>query len=176
MGTQTAKAFPYGAGNTSAISWTATSTDGQLVIGSTAGNPQVANLTAGLGIDIVNASNSITINATGGGIEWTDVTGTTQTITAHNAYLSNNAGTVTFTLPATSTIGDVFQIVGVQGAWTIAQNANQQLFIGSSSTTSGIGGSMSSTNAGDCVQFVALNTSASSLWRCFDVIGNITVV
>jgi len=48
-------------------SWTALSSNGQLIIGSAAGSPAAATLTAGTGISITNASNSITIAATGGG-------------------------------------------------------------------------------------------------------------
>lgn len=46
---------------------TALATDGQLIIGSTAGAPAAATLTAGTGVTITNASNSITIAASGGG-------------------------------------------------------------------------------------------------------------
>ncbi len=45
---------------------TALATDGQVIIGSTAGAPAAATLTAGTGITITNASNSITIAASGG--------------------------------------------------------------------------------------------------------------
>jgi hypothetical protein len=41
--------------------------DGQLLIGSSAGGPLAANLTAGSNITITNANNSITIAASGGG-------------------------------------------------------------------------------------------------------------
>lgn len=41
--------------------------DGQVIIGSTAGNPAWATLTAGANVTIVNAANAITISATGGG-------------------------------------------------------------------------------------------------------------
>ena len=40
--------------------------DGQLLIGSSAGGPLAANLTAGSNITITNANNSITIAASGG--------------------------------------------------------------------------------------------------------------
>lgn len=40
-------------------------TNGQIVVGSTAGSPAAATLTAGAGISITNASNSITVAATG---------------------------------------------------------------------------------------------------------------
>lgn len=42
--------------------------DGQLIIGSTAGVPAAATLTAGSGVSITNGSNSITIGLTGGGV------------------------------------------------------------------------------------------------------------
>lgn len=157
---------------------TALAVDGQLIIGSTAGAPAAATLTAGTGITITNASNSITITnsaTTGGGLIWTNVTGASQTIAAGSGYLSNNAGTVAFTLPASGTIGDVFRIAGVQGAWTLAQAAGQQIKFGNTATTVGATGSLASTNAGDCIECVATNTSASTVWRVISSIGNITV-
>ncbi len=155
---------------------TALATDGQLIIGSTSGAPAAAVLTQGAGISITNGSNSITIAATGAGFAWTDVTGATQTIVAENGYLSDRGGAVAFTLPASATIGDIFRIVGVQGSWNIVQNANQQIKFGSTATTVGAGGSLASTDAGDCIECVATNTSASTVWRVMSSIGNITVV
>jgi hypothetical protein len=46
-------------------SWTSVATNGQLIIGSTAGNPAAATLTAGAGISVTNGSNSITIAVNG---------------------------------------------------------------------------------------------------------------
>ena len=149
-------------------------TNGQLAIGSTGADPVASTLTAGTGVSITNAAGSITVASTGGGIAWTNVTGTTQTIAAHNAYLSNNAGTVTFTLPATSTIGDVFEIVGVQGAWTIAQAAGQQVALGTAASTVGVTGTVSSTAVGDTITCVATTTGASSIWRAFGSVGNLS--
>jgi len=151
--------------------------DGQLLIGSTASpNIKVATLTAGSGIAITNGSGSITIASSGSGMAWVDITGASQTVAANTGYLSNRAGAVAFTLPASSTVGDVFEIVGVQGSWSLAQAANQQVLFGSQATTLGVGGSLASTNAGDCIRLVATNTSASSVWRVVSSIGNITVV
>lgn len=152
-------------------------TDGQLIIGSTAApNMRINTLTAGTGVSIVNGAGNITINASGGGVSWINVTGTTQTISASHGYLSNNSGTITFTLPATSTLGDVFRIAGVQGSWTVAQNANQQIKFGNASTTIGVGGSIASTNEGDCIELVATNTSSNSVWKVISSVGNITIV
>ena len=161
--------------STSPITALGAATNGQLPIGSTGADPTLSTLTAGTGITITNGAGSITIAATGAGFTWTNVTGATQTIAAENGYLSNNAGTVTFSLPASGTIGDVFRIVGVQGAWTITQAAGQQIKYGSSATTVGVTGALSSTDAGDCVECVATNTSASTVWRAMSSIGNLTV-
>lgn len=116
------------------------------------------------------------VSAIGAALAWHDVTGVTQTIAAGNGYISDNAGTITFTLPASSTFGDVFRIVGLIGGWTIAQNANQQIKFGSTATTVGAGGSLSSTNAGNCVELVATNTGVASIYRVISVQGNLTVV
>jgi hypothetical protein len=151
--------------------------DGQLIIGSTAApNMKISTLTAGSGIAITNGSGSITIASSGSGMAWVDVTGASQTIAANTGYLSNRAGAVAFTLPASSTVGDVFEIVGVQGSWSLAQAANQQVLFGSQATTLGVGGSLASTNAGDCIRLVATNTGASSVYRVVSSTGNITVV
>jgi hypothetical protein len=63
LGAQTSKAIPYGAGTAAALSWTSALTDGQLVIGSTAGNPAVASLTStNSTVTITPGSNSIDLS------------------------------------------------------------------------------------------------------------------
>ncbi|MCF1193361.1 hypothetical protein LRR18_17360, partial [Mangrovimonas sp. AS39] len=59
--------------NTSGVPQWDALVDGQVIIGSTAGTPTAATLTAGTGITITNASNSITIDADAGGLEWSGV-------------------------------------------------------------------------------------------------------
>lgn len=56
-------------------------TDGQIVIGSTAGSPAAATISAGSGITVTNASNSITITAINSGTV-TSVSGTANRITS----------------------------------------------------------------------------------------------
>ncbi len=65
---------------------TALAVDGQIIVGSTAGAPAAATITAGPGIAITNASNSITISTAGGGVSWTDVTGAAQALVVENGY------------------------------------------------------------------------------------------
>jgi len=138
-------------------------TDGQLVIGSTGGSPTAANLSAGSGISIANASNTITISGTGGGTSWTEVTGTSQTMVADGGYVANNAGLVTLTLPTTAAFGTFIRVVGKgAGGWTIAQNSGQSIQVGSSSSTVGAGGSISSTNQYDSIGLLC--TTANTTW------------
>lgn len=84
-------------------------------------------------------------------------------------------GTPTLTLPSISSAGDVIK-VGLRGgaSWTIAQTAGQQIYMGSSNTTLGVGGSLASTAAGDFITLVC--QTANTIWQCESSIGNITIV
>lgn len=151
-------------------------TNGQLAIGSTGNDPTAAALTAGSGVSISNGAGSITINSVGGGLSWTVVTGTSQAAAVNNGYIANNAGLVTVTLPATSAVGDTVAVTGINNAtgWKVAQNAGNQVFFGTSSTTSGTGGSLASTNTRDTVYLVCMTANAT--WNVVTSVGNITVV
>lgn len=150
-------------------------TNGQLAIGSTGNAPVQATLTGGAGISIVNGAGSITISGSGGGVSWTDVTGSTQTLVANNGYIADRgAGNVTFSLPASSTIGDTIHIVGRQNGWSVTQGAGQQIILGTSSSTVGAGGSIASTHAQDCITMTATQTNTE--WTVRSILGILTVV
>jgi hypothetical protein len=135
---------------------------GQLPIGNGTGYT-LATLTAGPGISIANASGSITIAGTGSGIGWTEVTGTTQAGAADNGYVANNAALVTITLPVTAAFGTVISVIGKgAGGWLLAQNASQNIQIGSVSSTAGIGGSVASSNRFDSLDLIC--TTANTTW------------
>jgi hypothetical protein len=151
--------------------------DGQLLIGSsTSPNIGAATLTAGTGISITNGHNSITINAVGEGVTWSVVTGASQSMASNHGYIANNAGTINFSLPGTSSIGDIISITGINNAtgWQITQALGQQIFYGKSSTTSGAGGSLTSSATRDTITMVC--TAANTTWQIISSIGNITVV
>lgn len=120
-------------------------------------------------------TNTLTITVTGGGLTWTDITGATQTLAINNGYVTDRGGGVAYTLPATATEGDIIRISGKLGAWTIAQNANQQINVGSVSSTLGVGGSVASTDVGDCIEMLCTTTGASTIWRSISYVGNLTV-
>ena len=135
-------------------------------------------MTAGAGISISNGdgiAGNPTI-AAAGFVTWTEVTGTTQAMSVANGYVANNAALVTLTLPATAAIGDVIHVLGKgAGGWRVAQNANQQIRIGSANTTVGTGGSLSSINQYDTVELRCITSGASTIWTA-KVTGNQTVV
>lgn len=137
--------------------WTASMTNGQLLIGSTGATPTPNTLTAGTGIGISNGAGSVTISVTGSGYTWTDVSGTSQSMAVNNGYVANNVGLVTLTLPSTAAFGSTVMIQGYgSGGWRVAQNAGQTIHTGVLSTTTGVGGSLSSTNRYDSIEILCV--------------------
>lgn len=161
-----------GTTTTSALA-AATLTSGQLLIGGTT-TPAAATLTAGTGVSISNGNNSITINAVGSGMTWTVVTGASQVMAVNTGYIANRAGTVAFTLPTTSAVGDMVAVTGINTAtgWSIGYTTNQQIFFGTSSATVTTG-SLASVNIRDTVYLVCVVANLS--WNCVCSVGNITV-
>ncbi len=155
---------------------TALATDGQLIIGSTAGAPAAATLTAGSGIAITNGSNSITIASSAPGVlSWVTETGATRTLSVNQGVIGDRATAQTFALPTTAAVGDIFQIVQVgAGAITIAQNASQQIRFGSVATTSGAGGSLASIAQGNSIEILCW--TADTAFVVLDSEGSWTVV
>lgn len=105
----------------------------------------------------------------------TVVTGTTQAAAINNSYISNNAGLCTITLPSVAAIGSVVNIGGLgAGGWLIAQNSGQLIRFGNQVTSTGVGGSLASSNQYDNItlQCVVANTT----WVVQASQGNITVV
>jgi hypothetical protein len=169
----TAHALPVAEGSSN-FTFLGPLTNGQLLIGSTGADPSVTTITAGSGISVANGAGSITIAATGNA-PYTEVTGTSQSMATNNEYTANNAGLVTLTLPATANIGDEITVNGKgAGGWTIAQNSGQLIHIGSSTTTTGTGGSLSSTNQWDNLKLKCI--TANTTWTVQTAVGNITVV
>lgn len=91
----------------------------------------------------------------GGVVAWTDVTGTSQAMSANNGYTANSLSLVTLTLPSTCPYGKVFRVVGKGiGGWKIAQNAGQTIHYGNVNTTTGVSGFISSSDQYDCVELL----------------------
>lgn len=160
---------------TSAMFALGAATNGQIPIGSTGADPVLATITGGSGITVSNGAGTITISASGSGVTWNDTTGTSATLAASNGYVADNGSLVTFTLPVTAAFGAEFIISGKgAGGWTIAQNSGQTIFFGTSTTTTGATGSLSSTNRRDTVHLVCC--TANNDFNVLYAQGNLTVV
>lgn len=141
--------------------WSATMTNGQLIIGSTGATPVAANLTAGTGISITNAAGSITISASTSGLGWSTISGTTQAADVNNGYIVGNAGQTTITLPAVFAIGDVVIIKGLGAAgWILAANTGDIIQLGQTATSAG--GTLTSAGNFDTVYVTGL--VANTTW------------
>ncbi|MFO7745430.1 MAG: hypothetical protein R6V36_08605, partial [Psychroflexus sp.] len=177
LGAQTANAIPYGAGTSSAISWTSALTDGQVVIGSTGSDPVPSTLTAGTNVTITNGAGSIEISATGGsaGFVWNEVTVTGPTaMSVNTGYIANNAGTVQLTLPAVASVGDAVAVVGKgAGGWQIQQNAGQTIHTLLGDTTTGATGTASSTNQFNVLALLCI--TANTDWAVLHQTGAVTI-
>lgn len=132
-------------------------------------------LLSGGGLDITGGVNSITLTVTSSAFAWNDITSATQIITVQEGYITNRGAGVTYTLPATAAEGDRFRIAGKLGLWTIAQNANQKILVGSGSTTLGITGSVVATNQNDAIELLCTTAGASTIWTALSLIGNLTL-
>ena len=161
--------------NSGAPSWAGPMTNGQLLIGSTGSSPTLGTITGTAGVSVSVGAGTITISGTGSGIGWNEITGTTQTMAADQGYVTNNAGLVTLTLPTTAAFGTVINIVGKgAGGWKVAQNAGQNIQLGSSSSTVGVAGYIQSTNQFDSIDLLC--TTANTTWTVIGgPQGNITV-
>lgn len=160
------------AGASYAISSVGPLTNGQLIIGSTGNAPSAATLTAGANVTITNAAGSITIAS--GGLTYAEETGANKTIVNNYEYGANRGGGVAFALPATAAAGTRFAITGIAGLWSITQAANQYIKYGNLNTTTGVGGSLTATDAGDCLMCTCIVADLG--WRVTSSTGNITVV
>ena len=129
----------------------------------------------GTGLTYTHSTHTLSASAAGFSPPTTTVvTGTSQSASTNNNYITNNAGLVTVTTPTTCAVGDWFEVEGLgAGGWKIAQNASQNIHFGSTVTTTGTGGYLSSNNQYDSVSMTC--AVANTTWLVDASVGNITV-
>lgn len=106
---------------------------------------------------------------------WSDI-GASGALVVNQGFIANAGAALSFSLPATSAVGDVIALA-LDGAtsWVISQGANQQIRMGSITTTLGVGGSLASTSQGDSITLVC--KTANLLWTAvYGSFGNISHV
>lgn len=142
--------------------YTSAATNGAILIGSASNGPAMANITPSSQVSVANGNGSMTLSALGSFLA-TTVTGTSQTMIDEGLYIANNASLVTLTLPTSAPAGSIIRIIGIgAGGWTIAQNSGQSIIIGTSTSTVGTSGSVSSSSQYDSAQLMCV--VANTTW------------
>lgn len=127
-------------------------------------------------VTTTGSGNTITISVSGTGYTWNTITSATNPtqIVAENAYITAGVSQCVLVLPLTGSVGDSFIVTGLSSLFQITQNANQRIIFGMLTTTSGVGGSITSTGSGDHVTIVCVQTNL--VWKVIDSMANLTVV
>jgi hypothetical protein len=151
--------------------------DGELFIG----NANVPHIRKGMltspggTIAFGYSAPNITADLVGSGFRWIDTQGSNQNLTNNFGYVTNRALGIAYILPVSANIGDTIRIAGFSGIWTVAQNASQVIKIGTQTTTTGITGSLTANNEGDCIELLCVNITGVTTWRALSVVGTITL-
>ncbi|MGJ0429626.1 hypothetical protein [Methylobacter sp.] len=148
--------------------------NGQVLVGGGTG-PVWANITSTGGtVTVSNGANTINLETVTSGTAWSVITGD-QTAVVNNGYICNKGSALLLALPTTAAAGTTLEVTGINTAlgWKITQAAGQQIFFGSTSTTSGATGFLQSTAIRDSVKLVCV--VANLTWNVISSIGNITV-
>jgi hypothetical protein len=134
------------------------------------------NVFGGAGATTSGSGDTITITIVSSGFTWNVVNSAMNPVSLvlENGYIAKGSGIVQFVLPAAASVGDTFFILGYGNLWTLTQNAMQQIFLGSSSTTAGVGGSISATQIKDTVEIVCV--TANTEFQIVDSVGNLLIV
>lgn len=130
--------------------------------GSAVPSAGVLNIVGG-GLATTSATgNTITVTASGG-MNWFEITATSQSMAANSGYIANNASTVTLSLPASSAIGDLIEVQGKgAGGWSIVPGASQTIHHGTSSASGASAETIDSTEQYDGLKMVCI--TANTTW------------
>lgn len=132
------------------------------------------NVVGGSNVTVVGTplTNTLTINATG--MTWQTI-GASGALVSNNGYFCTAGAALSFSLPATSAVGDTIGLsLDGSTSWTVTQGVGQRIRFGDLQTTSGAGGSLASTAQGDTITIVC--SVANTKWNVVSSIGNITIV
>ncbi len=151
-------------------------TDGFIYFGNTAGRPQAGLPTSSdSSITITPGAGTLDLTIAGGGTPWIVVTAATQALSVDNGYIGNRGTAITYTLPATSAVGGLIRITNIgAGLPVIAQNALQSINFTATTTTVGVGGSLTAVEQFASIELVCV--VADLQWCVLNSTGNFTIV
>jgi hypothetical protein len=114
----------------------------------------------------------------GTALTWVDITSGSQAIAVNTGYITDNATTVTYSLPTTAAQGSIFEIsCGTSAAATtpfsISQAAGQSIKFGNQTSTTGVGGSVASTLKYDSIKVLCV--VANTTFVVLSSVGNFIV-
>jgi hypothetical protein len=107
-------------------------------------------------------------------LPWTVITSSTYQAEVNNGYFANYAGTLVFTLPAVSAVGDTIIFTNINTNFRINQNSGQIINIGNQPTTRGVSGYIQSTDVGDSITLTC-SVANADFWVTGGIQGNITI-
>lgn len=126
------------------------------------------------GTTTAGSGNTVTVTVASISFTWNTITAATQALAVQNGYISDSASLITYTLPVTAGVGDSIKIVGRgAGLFKVAQNVTQLINFTASSTTTGVGGSVTSIDQFCTLELVC--TVANTEWTVMSN-GNFTIV
>lgn len=162
--------------STGVPTWSSSMTNGQVILGSTGATPVAGTITSTGGtVTVSTGAGTLNIEVAGGGFSWVDATSATQALAVNTGYVTDRGAGVTYTLPASATLGQTIKIVGKLGIAVITPNANQQILIGATSGSVGVTGTATANNVGDCLELICITAGASTVWRAASVVGTWTL-
>lgn len=129
---------------TSAIAATAVGTNGQLLIGATGADPAFSTLTTTTGLAFTLGAHTLNIDLADGGYAVVGAA-TGGTLATQTSNIVTQGAQASFALPAAAAVGSMFMVSGAQSntsGWIITQGAGQEIWLNTSSTTSGDTGTL----------------------------------
>ena len=105
---------------------------------------------------------------------WTVVTAATQALAVSNGYIGNRGTTITYTLPTTAAVGELIELTNIgAGLPVVAQNAGEYINFTASTTTVGVGGSLTAVDQFGSLTLVCV--VANTAWCVLSSTGNWTI-
>ena len=106
----------------------------------------------------------------------TTVAGTTQAMLSNHSYIANSASLTTFTLPTTSSVGDLIRVTGSSlntGGWKVTYTTGQIIWGPAGASTVTTGNAASAAAAAQSFEIIC--TIANTTWTIINNSGTITL-
>lgn len=164
------------AGASNAVASLSVGGNGTILVGSAAANPVFATPSSTTGVAFGGTAGAFTVNIKQGGFAVTPVAGASQALTSQGTFIANDSAQTTFTLPATSAVGDIINVIGSAlntGGWKITYGSNQIIWGPAGSSTLTTGNAATGSAAAQTASLMCV--VADTTWVIFANSGTITL-